>query len=152
MLLFILIMMGYAVIKVFFANLKRGGILLIQIAVGSLYMFSVPRGYMDGFVSWCKQIIGLCLTGYNLLFWIIQRKKANPSDEWVVRIIFWQITIDLIALTLLLYFSGISHNPFIFYFIFHIIIAAILLPEPVAYFQALLASLIIYLPMSQMRP
>lgn len=64
MLLFILIMMGYAVIKVFFANLKRGGILLIQIAVGSLYMFSVPRGYIDGFVQWCKQIIGLCLTTF----------------------------------------------------------------------------------------
>lgn len=64
MLLFMIIMMGYAVIKVFFANLKRGGILLIQIAVGSLYMFSVPRGYIDGFVQWCKQIIGLCLTTF----------------------------------------------------------------------------------------
>ena len=29
-----LILMAYAIIKVFFANLKRGGILLIQIAVG----------------------------------------------------------------------------------------------------------------------
>lgn len=64
LMIFILIMMGYAVIKVFFANLKRGGILLIQIAVGSLYMFSVPRGYIDGFVSWCKQVIGLCLTTF----------------------------------------------------------------------------------------
>lgn len=64
MMIFILILMGYAVIKVFFANLKRGGILLIQIAVGSLYMFSVPRGYIDGFVSWCKQVIGLCLTAF----------------------------------------------------------------------------------------
>jgi hypothetical protein len=64
MLLFIIIMMGYSVIKVFFANLKRGGILLIQIAVGSLYMFSVPRGYIDGFIQWCKQIIGLCLTTF----------------------------------------------------------------------------------------
>ena len=64
MMLFVLILMGYAVIKVFFANLKRGGILLIQIAVGSLYMFSVPRGYIDGFVSWCKQVIGLCLTAF----------------------------------------------------------------------------------------
>ncbi len=64
MMLFILIMMGYAIIKVFFANLKRGGILVIQIAVGSLYMFSVPRGYLDGFVSWSKQIIGLCLTAF----------------------------------------------------------------------------------------
>lgn len=64
MMLFILILMGYAIIKVFFANLKRGGILLIQIAVGSLYMFSVPRGYIDGFIGWCKQIIGLCLTAF----------------------------------------------------------------------------------------
>lgn len=64
MLLFCIILMAYAVIKVFFANLKRGGILLIQIAVGSLYMFSVPRGYTDGFVQWCKQIIGLCLTAF----------------------------------------------------------------------------------------
>lgn len=62
--IFIVILMGYAIIKVFFANLKRGGILLIQIVVGSLYMFSVPRGYIDGFVSWCKQVIGLCLTAF----------------------------------------------------------------------------------------
>lgn len=64
MILFCIILMAYAVIKVFFANLKRGGILLIQIAVGSLYMFSVPRGYTDGFIQWCKQIIGLCLTAF----------------------------------------------------------------------------------------
>ena len=64
LMIFILILMGYAIIKVFFSNLKRGGILLIQIAVGSLYMFSVPRGYIDGFVSWCKQVIGLCLTAF----------------------------------------------------------------------------------------
>lgn len=88
-------------------------------------------------------IIGISLTAYNLLFWFIARQKADPTDNWVIRIIFWQITIDLIALTLLLYFSGISNNPFIFYFIFHIIIAAILLPEPVAYLEALLASLIV---------
>ena len=64
MVFFCLILMAYAVIKVFFSNLKRGGILLIQIAVGSLYMFSVPRGYGDGFVQWCKQVIGLCLTAF----------------------------------------------------------------------------------------
>ena len=64
MILFCIILMAYAIIKVFFANLKRGGILLILIAVGSLYMFSVPRGYTDGFIQWCKQIIGLCLTAF----------------------------------------------------------------------------------------
>ena len=64
MLLFCIILMAYAVIKVFFANLKRGGILLIQIAVGSLYMFSIPRVYVDGFTQWIKQVIGLCLTAF----------------------------------------------------------------------------------------
>ena len=64
LLLFLVILMGYAVIKIFFSNLKRGGILLIQIAVGSLYMFSVPRGYTDGFFQWCKQVAGLCLTAF----------------------------------------------------------------------------------------
>ena len=63
-LLFVVIMMAYAIIRVFFGNLKRGGILLIQISVGSLYMFSVPRGYIDGFMHWVKQVIGLCLTTF----------------------------------------------------------------------------------------
>ena len=62
--LLIVIMVLYSIIKVFFENLKRGGIIMIQIAVGSLYMFSVPRGYIDGFVSWIKQVIGICLTAF----------------------------------------------------------------------------------------
>ena len=66
-----MIAFAYCVVKIFFANIKRGGILLTQIAVGSLYMFSVPRGYTDGFYQWCKQVAGLCLTAFlqtTLLF------------------------------------------------------------------------------------
>lgn len=69
--LLIIICLGYSVIKCFFSNIKRGGILLIQIAVGSLYMFSLPRGYSDGFNGWCKQIVGICFTTFmqtTLLF------------------------------------------------------------------------------------
>jgi hypothetical protein len=59
-----IIALGYCVIKIFFANIKRGGILLTQIAVGSLYLFSLPKGYTDGFTQWCKQVIALCLTAF----------------------------------------------------------------------------------------
>ena len=59
-----IIMLAYCVVKLFFANIKRGGILLCQIAVGSLYMFSIPRGFSDGFNGWCKQIFALCLTAF----------------------------------------------------------------------------------------
>ena len=62
--LFALIALGYCVIKIFFANIKRGGILLTQIAVGSLYMFSIPKGYTDGFIGWCKQVVALCITAF----------------------------------------------------------------------------------------
>ena len=69
--IFILLAFSYCVIKIFFANIKRGGILLVQISVGSLYMFSVPRGYTDGFYQWCKQTVAICLTAFmqtTLLF------------------------------------------------------------------------------------
>lgn len=67
----IMIAFAYCVIKIFFQNIKRGGILLVQMAVGSLYMFSVPRGYTDGFVQWIKQVVAICLTAFmqtTLLF------------------------------------------------------------------------------------
>ena len=69
--LLILIAFAYCIIKVFFQNIKRGGILLVQMTVGSLYMFSVPRGYGDGFVQWIKQVAAICLTAFmqtTLLF------------------------------------------------------------------------------------
>lgn len=59
-----LIAFAYCVIMIFFQNIKRGGILLVQISVGSLYMFSVPRGYTDGFNQWMKQVTALCLTAF----------------------------------------------------------------------------------------
>lgn len=62
--LFFIIMFGYCTIKVLLANIKRGGILLTQIAVGSLYLFSVPRGMGDGFANWCKQVIATCMTAF----------------------------------------------------------------------------------------
>lgn len=69
--IFFLLAFAYCIIKVFFANIKRGGILLVQIAVGSLYLFSVPRGYTDGFYQWCRQTVAICLTAFmqtTLLF------------------------------------------------------------------------------------
>lgn len=62
--LLMLICTVYCVVKCFFSNIKRGGILLTQIAVGSLHMFSLPRGYSEGFTGWCKQIIAICFTTF----------------------------------------------------------------------------------------
>lgn len=37
---------------------------MITVVVGSLYMFSIVRGYTDGFIQWCKQVVGICLTAF----------------------------------------------------------------------------------------
>jgi len=70
--------------------------------------------------------IGCAMLGYNLLFWLSQRDWVAAERD-VQRSIFLQITLDLISLTLLLYFSDLSRNPFLFFFVFHMIIASMYL-------------------------
>jgi len=54
-----------------------------------------------------------------------------------------QISLDLFFLAGLLYFSGGIENPFIFYFVFHIVIASILLSRRATFSQTALASVIV---------
>ena len=45
--------------------------MLVNIAVGSLYIFGLTRGHQDGFIDWCKQVIAICITAFlqnSLLF------------------------------------------------------------------------------------
>ena len=53
------------------------------------------------------------------------------------------IVLDLLSLTVLIHFSGGIENPFIFYFIFHLVIASILLSKKVSYILATLNTLLL---------
>ncbi|MFQ9813078.1 MAG: conjugal transfer protein TrbL family protein [Hominenteromicrobium sp.] len=79
-----LIILVWAIFKIFFSNLKRGGVLLVQICVGSMHMLALARGYTDGFGSWCKQVAALCFTAFvqNLLYLlaIIMMQDAASSS------------------------------------------------------------------------
>jgi hypothetical protein len=55
------------------------------------------------------------------------------------------IGIDLVALIILLHFTGGIENPFIFYFVFHVIIAGVLLHYRVAYVVATAAIFLVLL-------
>ena len=54
-----------------------------------------------------------------------------------------QISVDLAVLTYLLYFSGGMDNPFMLYYIFHVIISSILLTNRSAYLQATFATVLV---------
>ena len=58
-------------------------------------------------------------------------------------VVIFQILTDLIILTCLLHYSGGVENPFIIYYIFHMIIASILLPPKTSYIITTIALLLI---------
>ena len=65
-----------------------------------------------------------------------RKKKFSIPIPWVNRLANIQISLDLTCLAFLIHFSGGIENPFIFYFIFHMIIASILLSRRAAFSQA----------------
>ena len=80
-------------------------------------------------------VIAAAMIGYNLLFYEAQR-RTSAGEGNVERNIFLQVLLDLVSLTLLLYFSDLPRNPFLFYFIFHMIIAGMYLRGRAPYFFA----------------
>lgn len=84
--------------------------------------------------------ITLILAAYNLIFLFAGRLIARKNPASLVRIASGianlQISLDLACLAGLIHYSGGIENPFIFYFIFHMIIAGILLSRRASYLQA----------------
>ena len=88
-------------------------------------------------------LIAALLTLYNIAILLLlnhfEKAEIIKSYKAVKRIINLQICIDLVLLTILLHFSGGIENPLVFYFIFHMIIASILLSTHESYLQATFA-------------
>jgi signal transduction histidine kinase len=80
-------------------------------------------------------LVAFAMASYNLIFKLNLRDPASGEGN-VERNIFWQIAFDLTALTLLLYFSDLPRNPFLFFFVFHMIIAGMYLRGRAPYFFA----------------
>lgn len=83
-------------------------------------------------------IVALMLA-YNTWFRVHLGRRGRPGKS-VARNILLQMVLDQLALSLLLYHSGSAHNPFSFYFVFHMILASLLISGPTPYYLAGLAS------------
>ena len=93
--------------------------------------------------------VAAVFTVYNSVILILLNRAVKPNGERVFRtvhrIVSVQISLDLILLTVLLHFSGGVENPFMIYFVFHMVIASILLPVWESYLQATLAVCLVVL-------
>jgi len=91
-------------------------------------------------------VLGLGLLGYNaLLWWGLKRLNAIPlrtnlAYQWFARV---QFAFDWIAMTLLIHCSGGIESPAIFYFLFYITIASLLLPHDRGFLYVTLAPIMV---------
>jgi signal transduction histidine kinase len=113
--------------------IASGGVIFTVYFVG--HILKIPLNIFPLYLT------SLALGSYNLIFLLfaLHLKRKNINNLIVSRIANVQISLDLLTLTLLIHFSGGIENPFIFYFIFHMIIASILLSRRAAFLQATLA-------------
>jgi len=83
----------------------------------------------------CAAVLLTC----NIVYFLSATKKpenAGPRDVLLGMI---QVEVDLLILTAVLHFSGGILNPCIFFYIFHVIIAAIILPHSLSFVVGLTA-------------
>lgn len=93
--------------------------------------------------------ITVLLAIYNVAVMFLLDHFSHSDQEFptpaVKRIINFQMSADLLFLTLLLHFSGGIENPFVVYFVFHMILASILLSPAESYLQATLGTALLAL-------
>ena len=84
-------------------------------------------------------VVAFLIAIANILYFILHRflKKRKPGKSFQEKAFAsLQVGMDWIFLTVLAFYTGGVISPFLFFFVFHIIISAILLPRIECYFQA----------------
>ncbi|MHB9154636.1 MAG: sensor histidine kinase [Endomicrobiales bacterium] len=118
-------------------------ITLRWIAVGMLFLvITIARFLLGMELPLGALYLGnAALALFNVVFSRYNRRLNREDDEkrWFVKANWFanvQMSLDLIMLTYLLHFSGGIENPLMFYFMFHVLIASILLSNRAAFLQA----------------
>ena len=118
------------------------GVMVFTVITSAVYLFHLPLRALPLYIG------NTILILYNGLLWFVinrirQRKPGADRLRQTTRLANLQISIDLLLLSYFIHFSGGLENPFIFYFIFHMVIASILLTRKAAYLQASLAIMLL---------
>ena len=97
---------------------------VVVVLVAARVWYPVPLPYIALFAL---VAVLLALNGvYQRWFTLVKSGTLTRTD--LVMFFRFQVFVDYILLTLLLYFSGFLENPFLYFFVFHILLTAYLLP------------------------
>ena len=95
------------------------------------------------FTAWPLILVAAFILIYNVFLYFGRRGIEDESGirpQYIRRYTYSQVGLDYAAMFLLIHYTGGAASPFIFFFIFHIIFASILLPPRSAYGFALIAA------------
>ncbi|NOZ23307.1 MAG: HAMP domain-containing histidine kinase [Planctomycetes bacterium] len=115
-------------------------------AIGVLvFPLAAHYGFGVGFSLRPVVVTSVSIAIYNAVFLFCYRRlSVRREGRFRALVIFAnvQIFVDLLVLTVLIHYTGGIENPFLFFYIFHMIIASILLTRFQAYLQATCASIL----------
>lgn len=77
----------------------------------------------------CALLLLVC----NLIYYITATQKGGHATRKDTVLAMAQVELDLVILTALLHFSGGLMNPFVLFYVFHVIIATIILPQNLSF-------------------
>ena len=103
------------------------GVAIVVAALVSTYIFPVLVNPVPIYV--CAGVLLLC----NIFYYLITTEKGftvGPKDIVLGMV---QVEADIVILTAVLHFSGGVVNPFFLFYVFHVIIATIILPRNLSY-------------------
>jgi two-component system, sensor histidine kinase RegB len=89
---------------------------LVCLATTGFFAIRLPWPILAG-------CIGFTAVSNGLLAW--HRRRSRTSQHWVKPLV---LSADIVALTVMLYFTGGAHNPFTMFYLLHMTMAVILLP------------------------
>ncbi|MCX6150124.1 MAG: HAMP domain-containing sensor histidine kinase [Ignavibacteriales bacterium] len=117
--------------NLWFIQLRYGAVVLLVfllIGVKFILQLQLTETQLTAIIS-----ITICILIYNVLIHKI-RPKIKPTGKFNnLHLSLMQMILDLLALTLLIYYSGGIENPLYMFYIFHMIIGSLILPGAVIY-------------------
>jgi len=104
---------------------------LLGLTAGVIYFSVFQLGDSDIILK--ISLVAVVLLLSNSAYWAYATNRKQYSMLELVSLLNIQMVVDLILLTLLVYFTGSGESPLVFFYLFHIILASIIFPGGFSY-------------------
>ena len=103
--------------------------------LGLIILLSFLLSFKVHFFGLLLVLAGLVI--HNLISALLLKKSISSQKKnlisYIHKIIFYQIVIDLLLLTILIHFSGGFVTPLLLFYTFHVVLASVLLSKKISY-------------------